>query len=49
MQDEQKRDVALSALAQEICVRMQTPREAFIDHDVAFAAARRTIGAARGE
>ena len=48
MQDEQERDVALSALTQEIRARMETPREAFIDQDDAFAAARRTIGAARG-
>lgn len=48
MQDEQERDVALSALTQEIRARMETPREAFTDQDDAFAAARRTIGAARG-
>lgn len=48
MQDEQERDVALSALAQEIRARMEMPREAFIDQDDAFAAARATIGAARG-
>ena len=48
MQDEQEREVALSALAQEIRARMETPRAAFIDQDDAFAAARRTIGAARG-
>lgn len=48
MQDEWERDVALSALANEIRARMETPREAFIDQDDAFAAARRTLGAARG-
>jgi Arc/MetJ-type ribon-helix-helix transcriptional regulator len=48
MQDEQERDVALSALAQEISARMETPREVFTDQNDAFAAARRTIGAARG-
>jgi antitoxin ParD1/3/4 len=48
MLDEQECDVALSALAQEIRARMETPREAFIDKDDAFAAARRAIGAARG-
>ena len=47
MQDEQERDVALSALAQEIRTRMETSREAFIDQEDAFAAARATIGAAR--
>jgi len=38
----------LSALSQEIRARMETQREAFIDQDDAFAAARRTIGAACG-
>ena len=48
MQDEEKRNVALQALAQEIRARMETPREAFIDQDDAFAAARASIEAARG-
>ena len=48
MQDEQDRDVALKALTQEIRARMETPRDAFIDQDDAFAAARRTIGPTRG-
>ncbi len=48
MQDEQERDVALSALALEIRARLETPRAAFIDQDDAFAAARATVGAARG-
>jgi len=48
MQDEQERDVALSALAQEIRARMETPRLAFINQDDAFASARATIGAVRG-
>ncbi|MDP3960156.1 MAG: hypothetical protein Q8Q26_08895 [Pseudorhodobacter sp.] len=48
MQDEQERDVALSALGQEIRARMETPQSAFIDQDSAFAAARATLGAARG-
>ena len=48
MQDEQERDVALSALAQEIRARMETPRDAFIDQNDAFAAARASIEAARG-
>ena len=47
MQDEAERDVALSALAQEIRARLETPRDTFIDQNDAFAAARRTIGAAR--
>ena len=48
MQDEEEREVALSALGQEIRARMETPRPSFIDKDDAFAAARSTIGAARG-
>ena len=48
IQDEDEREVALSALAREIRSRMATPRPEFIDHDDAFAAARGTIGAARG-
>jgi hypothetical protein len=47
MQDEQERDVALTALTQEIRARMETPRSTFIDQDDAFAAARATIGTAR--
>ena len=46
MQDEQERDIALSALAQEIRARMETPTSEFIDQDDAFAAARATVGAA---
>ncbi|QFG38450.1 hypothetical protein ESD82_20780 [Paracoccus pantotrophus] len=48
MQDEEERNVALQALAQEIRARMETPREAFIDEDGAFVAARASIEAARG-
>jgi len=48
MQDEEERNVALSALAQEIRARMETPRDAFIDQHDAFAAARASIEAARG-
>lgn len=47
MQDDEERGVALSALAQEIRARMETPRDAFIDQDEAFAAARASIEAAR--
>ena len=47
MQDEEERAVALQALAQEIRARMETPRDAFIDHDDAFATARASIEAAR--
>jgi antitoxin ParD1/3/4 len=48
MQDEEERNVALEALAQEIRARMETPRDAFIDQEDAFAAARASIEAARG-
>ena len=48
MQDEEERNVALQALAQEIRARMETSREAFFDQDEAFAAARASIEAARG-
>ncbi len=48
MQDEEEREVALSALTQGIRARMETPREAFIDQDDTFAIAQATIGAARG-
>jgi antitoxin ParD1/3/4 len=48
MQDEEERNVALQALAQEIRARMETPRDAFIDEDEAFATARASIEAARG-
>ena len=49
MQDEEEREVALSALAQEIRARMETPRTEFIDQDEAFAAALGTIGATCSE
>ena len=48
MQDEEEREVALAALGQEIRARMETPRASFIDQEDAFAAARSSIGAARG-
>ena len=48
MQDEEERNVALQALAQEIRARMETPRDAFIEQDDAFAPARASIEAARG-
>ena len=48
MQDEEEREVALTAFGQEIRARMETSRAAFIDQDDAFAAARGAIGAARG-
>lgn len=47
MQDEVDREVALSALSEEIRIRMQTPRSEFVDQDRAFSAARATVEAAR--
>lgn len=40
IQDEEEREVALGALADEIRGRLQTPRDAFLDVDGAFARAR---------
>lgn len=48
IQDEEERNVALQALAQEIRARMETPREAFIDQDEAFAASRASFEGERG-
>ena len=39
IEDEQARDAALDAMADEIRRRAATPREAFVDHDDAFAQA----------
>jgi antitoxin ParD1/3/4 len=47
IQDEEEREVALAALAQEIRARMDTPRASFIDQEAAFAVANRTLSAAR--
>jgi len=44
MQDESERNVALSALAEEIRMRMRTPRSGFVDQDQLFSAARAAIG-----
>lgn len=47
MQDEAEREVALSALGEEIRARMQTSRSEYVDNDRAFSAARATVEAAR--
>ena len=47
IEDEAEREVALTALAQEIRTRTKTPRSQFVDQDQAFSAARATIKAAR--
>lgn len=48
MQDEAEREVALSALVDEVRARLATPRTEYVDSTQAFAAARATIAAARG-
>lgn len=47
MRDEEERDIALDAMADEIRTRLRTPRSDYIDADEAFAVARASIGAAR--
>ncbi len=44
---EVERDQALMACASGIRERMQTPRDAFVDEDTAFAAARQALTNAR--
>ena len=43
IQDEMEREVALTALAEEIRARTQTPHSEFVDRDQAFLAARAAI------
>lgn len=47
IRDEEERDLALGALADEIRARMQTPPAEYVDADDAFAAARARLEAAR--
>ena len=47
IQDQDEREVALTALAQEVRARTQTPRSEFVDQDNAFSAARAAIETAR--
>lgn len=47
IQDEAEREVALSALADEIRARARTPRSEFVDQEQAFSSALATIDAAR--
>ena len=47
MQDDQEREIALSALAQEIHARMQTVRSEYVDDDQAFSAARAAVEVSR--
>ena len=48
MQDEEEREVTLSALAEEVRARMQTARSEYVDHETAFSAARAAVEASRG-
>ncbi|MCG7521809.1 type II toxin-antitoxin system ParD family antitoxin [Ruegeria sp. Ofav3-42] len=43
IEDEQARETALEAMADEIRRRAATPRETFVDHDTVFAAALRGL------
>lgn len=47
MQKDAEWEVALSALAEEIRARMETPRSEYVDLDRAFSAARSTVETAR--
>jgi Arc/MetJ-type ribon-helix-helix transcriptional regulator len=47
MRDEQERDLALSALAEEIRDRLATPAEDYVDQDAAFGPVRARLKAAR--
>lgn len=47
IRDEEERELALSAMAEEIRARMETPQEDYVPADEAFAAARTRIAAAR--
>ncbi len=47
MQDEVEREVAISALAEEIRARLQTPRSEFVDREQVFSSARAAIKTAR--
>ena len=47
MRDEEERDLALSAMAEEIRARLETPQEDYVPADKAFAGARARIEAAR--
>ncbi len=49
MQDDQEREIALSALAEEIHARMQTVRSEYVDDDQAFSAARAAVEVSRRE
>ena len=47
MQDDQEREIALSALSEEIRARMQTVRSEYVDDEQAFSAAHAAVEASR--
>jgi len=47
IRDEEERDLALGALADEIRARLQTPLSEYVGEEEAFAAARARVEAAR--
>ncbi|MDE0333517.1 MAG: hypothetical protein OXI64_01050 [Defluviicoccus sp.] len=47
IQDDREREVALSALAEEIRERMRTARSEYVDDEQAFSAARAAVDASR--
>ena len=47
MQDDREREIALSALAEEIRARMHTVRSEYVDGEQAFSAARAAVEASR--
>ncbi len=47
IRDEEERDIARVALAEEVRARLATPRAYFVDQDDALAVARATLKAAR--
>lgn len=47
IQDDREREVALSALAEEIRERMRTARSEYVDDEQAFSAARAAVQASR--
>ena len=49
MQDEEEREVALSALAEEIRLRMRTARSKYVDRQAAFSSAHAAVEASRGK
>lgn len=49
MQDEEEREVALAALAEEVRARMRTARSEYVDREAAFSTGRAAVEASRGK